>query len=54
MLEINEDETLCLYRFMKKQEEDLENCLVRLLTRVEKKLYETMSIEELEHLAENG
>ena len=51
MLEINQEEAICLYRLLKKQESDLDNRLIRLLTKIERMLYETLSIEELERLS---
>ncbi len=51
MLEINEEEAICLYRLLKKQEADLDNRLIRLLTKIERMLYEKLSIEELERLS---
>mgnify|MGYP006310781103 FL=1 len=51
MLEINQEEAICLYRLLKKQESDLDNRLIRLLTKIERMLYEKLSIEELERLS---
>lgn len=51
MIEISYEDAICLYRFMKKSETELEECLVPLLTRIERVLYETMSIEDLERLS---
>lgn len=51
MLEIERDEAICLYRLMKKQETELEDCLLRILAKIERVLYATMSIEEVERLA---
>lgn len=51
MLEINPDEAICLYRLLKKQESELENCLLRLLGKIERLLYSTLSIEEVERLS---
>ena len=51
MLEIERDEVICLYRLMKKQETELEDCLLRILTKIEHMLYATMSIEEVERLS---
>ena len=53
MLEISRDDAICLYRLLKRQEAELDNCLVRLLTNIERSLYKTMSIEELERLSGN-
>lgn len=51
MLEINQEEAICLYRLLKKQESNLDNRLIRLLTKIERMLYEKLSIEELERLS---
>ena len=51
MLEINQEELLSLYRLLKKQEREIEDCLVGLLTKIERILYKTLSIEELEGLS---
>ena len=51
MIELSEKDAICLFRFMKKSEAELEICLVPLLTRIERVLYETMSIEDLERLS---
>ena len=51
MIELNDEESICLFRLMKRQETELEECLVPLLTRIERLLYKTMSIEEVERLS---
>ena len=52
-VEIDQDEVVSLYRLMKRQESDLDNRLLRLLTRIERMLYKTLSIAEIEGLSEN-
>ena len=51
MRELNDEESICLVRLMKRQETELEEGLVPLLTRIERLLYKTMSIEEVERLS---
>jgi hypothetical protein len=51
MIELSDKDAICLFRFLKKSETELEECLVPLLTRIERVLYETMSIEEVERLS---
>ena len=50
MVELDLEEVICLYQFMKKEETALDNCLVRLLSKVERTLYQRMSIAEIERL----
>ena len=53
MIELSQEEAVCLFRLMKGQETELDECLVPLLTRIERMLYKTMSIEELERLTDD-
>ena len=51
MIEINDEDAICLFRLLKSRGVELDECLVPLLTRIERLLYETMSIEEVERLS---
>ncbi len=51
MVSLDEREAIVLYRFLMAREEQLDADLVPLLTRIERHLYEWMSIEEVEALS---
>lgn len=51
MVNLSENEAVALYRFIKAREEELDAGLVPVFTRIERHLYETMSIEEVEALS---
>jgi hypothetical protein len=51
MVDLSEKEAVALYRFIKAREEELNVDLVPVFTRIERHLYETMSIEEVEALS---
>ena len=53
MIDLSHEDAVCLFRFLKRRESEIEECLVPLLTRIERMLYKTMSIEELESLTGN-
>ena len=46
------DELISLYRFLKAREAELDYPTDRLLERIERRLYEGLSIEEMERLEE--
>ena len=50
MVTLDNTETVDLYRLLKLNEEHLGSNLLPLLFRIERKLYETMSIEDVERL----
>ena len=50
-MDLSEKEAVALYRFIKAREEELNVDLVPVFTRIERHLYETMSIEEVEALS---
>jgi hypothetical protein len=50
-VDLSEKEAVALYRFIKAREEELNVDLVPVFTRIERHLYETMSIEEVEALS---
>ncbi len=50
MIELSHEDTIRLFCFLKRQESELDECLIPLLTRIERALYGTMSIAELERL----
>ena len=54
MVSLSENEMIALYRFLRAREESLDVRLVPLLTRIEKKLYDKLSIEDLEGLSKSG
>ena len=51
MISLSEREAVALYKYLKSQEISLEDDLLAVLSRIEKKLYERLSIEEMEQLA---
>jgi hypothetical protein len=49
-MELSERETVALYLFLGKREEELDESLFSLYTRIQKSLNERLSIEEMETL----
>jgi hypothetical protein len=54
MIELLHQEAIALYRFLKPREEVLGADLIPLLRKIERALYEGMSIEDVEQLTECG
>ena len=52
MVVVERSEIIHLYRLMKRQEGGLDENLQRLLMRVERRLYESLSIQDIEMLGE--
>lgn len=51
MIDLSEKDAIYLFRFLKQRETELDESIVPILTRIERLLYKTMSIEELETLS---
>ena len=50
MITFTDNEIMALYAFLKKKEDELDIKLLPLLSRMEHKLYQQLSIDELENL----
>ena len=49
-LELNDKEMIVLYKYLKKREEEIPTQLLMILKRLEEKLYDNLTIEEIEAL----
>ena len=52
MMKIDASEALGLYVFLKSRESETDSCLGGLLTRIERLIYDKLSVEELENITE--
>ena len=50
MITFTDDEIMALYAFLKSKEDELDIKLLPLLSRMERQLYQQLSIDELENL----
>lgn len=49
-MELGDRETVALYLFLQKREDELDDTLFTLFTKIQKRLYEELSIEEMESI----